>query len=176
MSYLRKPVHQTPKFIVASVGTMVVVAFLGSILRGILGLQSGQKNSISQVMKIANKIGELKAVEVVLLLAVLGVVLFILAAIEEAIFRLPLALFVRFGEPVVIPCILLSSLLFGYVHDGEGSVLVQGAAGVVLCVVFLRASDFGRRKWRGFVIATTVHAAFNLLLFSVPIIGIASMS
>jgi hypothetical protein len=96
------------------------------------------------------------------------------AALEEALFRLPLAIFllaVGVGR-VTIGAAALLSFAFGELH-GPWHALVQGPAGFLLCIVFIKCG--GARKGRGFIkgygSAVAVHTGFNTVLFVLTLIG-----
>ena len=59
---------------------------------------------------------------------------------EETVFRLgPLKLAEALGEKTLVPIIIISSAVFGWLHgNGPFSVMLQGVSGVVYCLLFLK--------------------------------------
>lgn len=60
--------------------------------------------------------------------------------VEETLFRLgPLQLVKNIqSERITLIVILLSSIIFGYVHHGVWSIPVKGIAGILFCYVYLK--------------------------------------
>lgn len=83
---------------------------------------------------------------------------------EEVIFRLPLALFVKFKAnlPTILIMSVISSILFGYAHGSWGNVMNQGVGGLVYCVVFLKCGGLQGRYKKAFFSAFGAHLLFDL--------------
>lgn len=98
----------------------------------------------------------------------LFVLLPLLAAIEELIFRLPLVIFIKCNAPlgtIALAAILLS-FEFGLAHGGWIGVPVQGIAGIVLCTVFLKCGGLQKKYLKAFFSGTFVHFAYNFITIS----------
>lgn len=85
------------------------------------------------------------------------------AFIEEALFRVPLALAYP-NRTVGGLAVVLSAIAFGFAHGGAANILSQGVAGLGLSWVFLRCGG-----WRGNVVfagfaSMSAHAAQNFIL------------
>lgn len=96
-----------------------------------------------------------------------------LVAVEELIFRVPLAIPAALGwERLLPPSIAALSVLFGLAHGGGfPHVLVQGGAGVTLSLVFLRCGGLHRRVARGWACATASHGIFDTALWALVFLG-----
>lgn len=80
--------------------------------------------------------------------------------IEELIFRVGPMEYVKNQPDKVVPMIIMSSALFGYLHYGPQSWLVQGVFGAVLCVVYLKN---GRSYWS----VVVLHFLWNLFCLTI---------
>lgn len=89
----------------------------------------------------------------------------LLAALEELIFRLPLALFVRKNvRPLtLVSATLLLSLFFGLGHGGWVGVPMQGVMGIVFCIVFLKCGGLEKNYRKAFFSSTFVHFSYNAI-------------
>ncbi len=90
------------------------------------------------------------------------------ALIEELIFRVPLAIPVVLGrEHFLPPLIAALSVLFGLAHGGGlPHVFIQGGAGLILSLVFLRCGGLHRHVVRGWACATASHGLFDSALWA----------
>ena len=97
----------------------------------------------------------------------LGLLLPLLAAIEELFFRFPLVLFLCSDAPprILLLLVLLLSIVFGRVHGSWGNVLIQGVMGVVLCMVFLKCGGMQKKYGKAFLSSTFVHFTYNFVVF-----------
>ena len=100
-------------------------------------------------------------------------ILFILAAIEEALFRLPLAAITyKLGKSrVVLLAILLSSVIFGLLHGGFICIFIQGVSGIILCAVFLKCGGFQENARAGFLASVLTHYLCNVVLIWLAFMG-----
>jgi len=60
---------------------------------------------------------------------------------EEILFRhLPMQILknIKGYKKFLLPCMLFTSAVFGYMHQGAVSIPIQGVTGFVLCVVYLK--------------------------------------
>jgi len=101
---------------------------------------------------------------------------------EELVFRyLPLGLtfFVVWafglshrplGTALVVGAILLTSLVFGYVHGGIGNVFIQGLAGVTFGIIFAKWSSFGASCGKGLLASTIAHGATNAVILGAVVL------
>lgn len=99
----------------------------------------------------------------------LGFVMFamaILVPIEELLFRLPLALVVRFtrNPNKVIWWVIGLSIAFGLYHGSTLNIPIQGMVGMVLSTVFLKTGGWNKKIIRPFLWTCIVHYTFNTLL------------
>lgn len=88
------------------------------------------------------------------------------AAIEEAIFRLPLRIFLKRNLSPRRLCVvvIILSVLFGLGHGGWSGVPIQGVMGVVFCVVYLRCGGLQKKYWKAFLSSTGVHTLHNCIV------------
>lgn len=95
-------------------------------------------------------------------------VLFVAAAFEEMIFRLPLIFFARATDSrnVLVLAVAVFSALFGLAHGGLINLPIQGVAGVLLSVVFLKCGGLHNRPAKGLLASTTTHFLFNAVVFA----------
>ena len=95
------------------------------------------------------------------------------AALEEMLFRLPLAIFVRlrFSIANILVIAVGLSAFFGILHGGTTHILVQGVNGFALSILFLKCGGCQGHEAKAFLTTTTVHFLFNmtLLLAAIPI-------
>lgn len=84
---------------------------------------------------------------------------------EEIDFRAPLFL-VAFFPRLMIPAVLLFSGLFGWVHCDWTNVLVQGSAGIILSIVFLKCGGAQRNILKGLKGLFASTATHTLFMFS----------
>lgn len=95
-----------------------------------------------------------------------------LAALEELIFRLPLALFLKFNVRSETLCAVafVLSTVFGLAHGGWVGVPIQGVMGVVFCVVFLKCGGLRKKYRKAFLSSTAVHFTYNFSVISLFLI------
>ena len=144
---------------------MGVTTFFGGLLANMFFSNDSLYASDRAVFADLQKMGIIK---VGLIVSVIGPI------IEEATFRfLPLGFTFltlwlinkkqEIGLWSVLGTILASSILFGYIH-GPGNILIQGISGLVLAVVFVKYSSFGRSPvwfFKGWAASTLLHGSFN---------------
>jgi hypothetical protein len=89
------------------------------------------------------------------------------AAVEELIFRMPLALAVAAGaNGIVAPLTVVLSMLFGVLHGASlPHLLLQGGDGIFLSVVFLRCGGAYGDPGAGWAAATATHGLANSTLW-----------
>lgn len=92
---------------------------------------------------------------------------------EEALFRLPLAIFIDRGWPVakIMGAALLLSAAFGFIHGGIRHILVQGGFGFILSVMFLKCGGLKKNYLKAIAVTTASH-----LLFDAVLVGIALLA
>lgn len=75
---------------------------------------------------------------------------------EEMVFRkIPMDIMVKLGRPDLLPSIIIfSSIIFGLVHNGVPSLLIQGVLGFVMAVLYVKN---GYSYWS----VVTLHALWN---------------
>ena len=73
---------------------------------------------------------------------------------EEVIFRVGPIQLVKDHPKLVLPTIILSSALFGWLHYGAASWPIQGVLGFILSIVYIKN---GRSYWS----AVALHAMWN---------------
>lgn len=75
---------------------------------------------------------------------------------EELVFRFaPLEIAKRLDGGFLIPIIIISSALFGWIHNGVGGILIQGVMGAVFCWVYIKN---GWSYWSSFAL----HSMWNM--------------
>lgn len=82
---------------------------------------------------------------------------------EEAVFRwAPIEIFRRTGilEKTTWPLIILTSVLFAYIHEGQSSILIQGIFGLILSVVYLQINSR-----YSYMYVVSLHSIWNLCIF-----------
>lgn len=80
--------------------------------------------------------------------------------IEELIFRYAPLQFVK-GTPHVLPMMIISSAIFGWLHGGFINVMMQGVTGFCFAVVYVKN---GYHYWS----AVLLHAAWNGFTYVAP--------
>jgi membrane protease YdiL (CAAX protease family) len=90
----------------------------------------------------------------------------LLAFMEEILFRAPLGILLRLkmGLGKVICSMLALSIFFGYLHGGIGNIFIQGMAGVILSLVFLKCGGYNLNMPKALVTTTLMHFSFNVTL------------
>lgn len=117
-------------------------------------------------------------------------IIWVNVVVEEGRFRVPLALAALFGRQRLLPpAIAAFSIMFGLAHGAFPHVLIQGGAGVVLSLVFLRCGGFHRdgihrpefhrhigelylQLLRGWACSTASHGLWDTSLWIVAFFGI----
>ncbi len=91
--------------------------------------------------------------------------LFLLAGIEEMIFRiLPLTWAMRnVSKQNIVLAALFTAIAFGFVHGGLANIPLQGLGGLVYAIVFIKYAHGERYMEAGFVVIT-IHTVFNGLI------------
>lgn len=91
-------------------------------------------------------------------------ILALTALLEEVLFRLPLALFVRWWDiRAALIVAAMVSVVFGFLHGDVWHVLIQGASGFLYCIVYLKCGGSWGRYWKGLFSAFAAHALFNAI-------------
>lgn len=67
----------------------------------------------------------------------------------------------RWKDGVMISALAITTVSFGFMHGGLGNILIQGWAGLLLGVVFLRWSHYGTRVLKGYAACCLLHIALN---------------
>lgn len=100
-------------------------------------------------------------------------ILTIMAFIEEAIFRLPLVIFIRRNwspKSVLIIAVILS-VIFGLFHAGIQSLPMQGVSGFLLSLVFLKCGGLQRKFFKAYLSSTAAHLISNLVIATVTTVA-----
>lgn len=103
------------------------------------------------------------------------VLIIVYAAVEECIFRVPLALIATITkQPWVVGLAMITlSVIFAIVHGSWWNIPIQGVLGFGFSIVFLKCGGYavsqigGRGMWTGFRACWFAHAAFNLSLLTI---------
>lgn len=92
---------------------------------------------------------------------------------EEFVFRLPLALLVKWEWSVkgILIAASVLSVLFGLVHGGIVNIFIQGVAGFAYCLLFLKAGGMQGKVVKPLVVTTLVHFSFNGILALLVVAG-----
>jgi membrane protease YdiL (CAAX protease family) len=92
--------------------------------------------------------------------------LFGCAIVEEAIFRLPLAIFVAKGWTVarVLIVAIVFSVVFGVVHGSIRHIFLQGMGGFMYSVLFLKAGGLQGENLKAIATTATTHFLYNAIL------------
>lgn len=80
---------------------------------------------------------------------------------EEAVFRwAPIQIARKVGvfEQIKWPLIILTSVVFGLIHGGTLSILVQGTFGLILSAVYIETGF-------SYLSAVTLHSLWNMFIF-----------
>ncbi len=102
--------------------------------------------------------------------------LFILAFVEEVLFRFPLffVALIVFGKKwplsVNLWSIVILSAIFGYLHGNWINIFIQGVIGVFLSFAFLKGGALALRPGKGLLISTTAHFLYNAAVMVLPFI------
>ncbi len=111
-----------------------------------------------------------------------GSLLLLTMLAEEQLFRLlPLGITAFFlvrlgliyesvGLAVLLLVALLSSLVFGLIHGNAGNIFIQGFAGVLLSITFLKWGKLGLEPLSGLFAAFALHVANNLAIYMLQFI------
>lgn len=98
--------------------------------------------------------------------------LFSAAMVEEALFRFfPLLIAVAlWGKSrLIIGVMVVSSIIFGFIHGGPINLIFQGVGGFFLCIIFLKCGGFQKRPLKALLSSTTAHFLYNLVIFSLGV-------
>lgn len=92
------------------------------------------------------------------------------ALIEELICRAPLTLAAHISNRAGIrwfPLVsaILLSILFGVLHGSVANIAIQGVAGIVYSVIYLKSNPRG--FWKAIFFSTYAHIAYNSILVSI---------
>lgn len=111
-----------------------------------------------------------------------GPMLLLTMLLEEQLFRLlPLGITAFFlvklgliykpvGLAVLLLVALLSSVAFGLIHGNVGNIFIQGFAGVLLSITFLKWGKLGLEPVSGLFAAFALHTANNLGIYMLQFI------
>jgi hypothetical protein len=89
---------------------------------------------------------------------------------EELIFRmLPIVTGVMYLERTgykrwLFLLILVFSVRFGYIHGTYWNILIQGVAGFLYCIIFLKAGGNQFKFFQALFVTGLVHYSYNILL------------
>ncbi len=89
--------------------------------------------------------------------------LFIMAYIEEFIFRLPLGVFCFFvhSKKIILAIACVISIFFGILHGGAIHILCQGVFGIILSIVFLKTGGINKKIIKPLFFSTVTHFLYN---------------
>lgn len=92
--------------------------------------------------------------------------IFSLALFEEVMFRLLPIYFIltRDLDKYILHAIIISSIVFGYIHGSALNILTQGFTGMILSIVFLKCGGFFEDFAKGTLSSTFAHVIFNLVI------------
>ena len=96
--------------------------------------------------------------------------LFVAAFSEEVVFRfvpLSIALAGGFTFAGIMGTAVVSSVIFGLGHGGIAHIGIQGVAGFVWCLLFLKCGGFHRHYVRATLVTTMGHVLYNLSVFAI---------
>lgn len=114
-------------------------------------------------------------------------ILALLAALEEIVFRFFPVFFClavihcighlfsyrsSWGKVLIWPKVLFlipASIVFGYLHGNEYNILMQGVAGGIFSMVFLRCGGVSNKLIRATFWSSLTHMAFNSILIGISI-------
>lgn len=81
---------------------------------------------------------------------------------EELLFRAPfLYLAVRYCRLFLLPTVLISSVIFGYVHGDISNIFIQGVAGILFSVTFLKCGGMAGKFLKPTLSGMVFHAVLN---------------
>ncbi|MBI5152844.1 MAG: CPBP family intramembrane metalloprotease [Parcubacteria group bacterium] len=85
---------------------------------------------------------------------------------EEIIFRFPLDIIADICDKDgrILYAIIISSLMFGYLHGGILYILFQGVFGFILCLLFLKSGGFQNNPYKALLVTTSTHFGNNALV------------
>lgn len=101
-------------------------------------------------------------------------VLHLIALQEELVYRaLPVAIWwsaskslKTYSLHLLFVAVLCSSVIFGYVHFGLKSILLQGVGGLVLSIVYVKCGGFNGKVIKPLLVSTLVHSLYNNVLIA----------
>lgn len=139
----------------------ILVAFIGTVTQNVLGYF----NLIDKALPIILE-ENLRDWHTIILILITAIVL--APIIEESLFRLlPIGIvFLIWGKEnkfILWPVIIISSVIFGWVHGSWQNILIQGSVGIVFSMAFLKG---------GYISAVVAHAVYNFIAVAVVVIGI----
>ena len=99
-------------------------------------------------------------------------IIFIVVALEEAVFRLPLAIALFFRAPkwILISLICGLSTLFGYAHGSFANIAIQGVSGVAYSGLFLLAGGLEYNFRRAYLTCVLTHFAYDGVILTAVLI------
>ncbi|NTW14672.1 MAG: CPBP family intramembrane metalloprotease [Candidatus Moranbacteria bacterium] len=111
--------------------------------------------------KLSMKIVGVKALPVTYM-----ILIFILACIEEMLFRLPLVIVVSPGSSpyLILALAVLLSIGFGFAHGDPNNILCQGVMGFLYCLVFLSCGGLSQHYGTALMISTITHFLHNAVV------------
>lgn len=62
---------------------------------------------------------------------------------------------------LALALVLVTSIVFGYIHGGFGNIFIQGFIGAVIALVFLLWGTYGRTPLRGMLAIVLLHGSYN---------------
>ncbi len=127
----------------------VLVVIYPSIESGLLKVPSENGNGI---VAFIHEVTPIKLI----------VVLMLTMALEEIIFRLPLAVAARFLPFRWIMLVALTlSTAFGYVHAQMPGVAIQGVGGFIMCLLFLKCGGLNKKITKPYFVCLLSHTLWN---------------
>ncbi len=92
--------------------------------------------------------------------------LFSTVLFEEFLFRLPLAFFLDMELSInkVLIMAIFSSTIFGFLHGGIIHIFIQGVAGFLWCILFLKCGGLNKNYAKAFCATTISHFLFDIMI------------
>lgn len=90
--------------------------------------------------------------------------------IEEAVFRLPLAAFVRVRSLKTTDILFIAaglSAIFGYLHGGFFHIFSQGVIGFIFSIVFLKGGGLQKKIFLPFFLVLVIHYVYDAIIFAI---------
>ncbi len=90
---------------------------------------------------------------------------------EEILFRLPLAIFLekKWSIPGVLAAAFVLSVIFGILHGSVYHIFIQGIAGFIYSILFLKCGGLQRKYFKAINTTITAHLSWNTILVGIAI-------